>query len=96
MTLYVTEHAVVRARDGIVPMPIAAYALSSLSTAVALNANTDFVRVSADAGMFMAFSSSTAQGGLTSTNATRIPANAGAERFAAPIGATRYLIAMST
>lgn len=100
MTLYVTEYPNVARllRGGIVlpSLPLAAYALSSLSTSPALNALTDFIRVTADAGMLCAISSSSAQGGLTSTNATRLPPNAPAELWAVPQGATRYVIAMST
>ena len=90
MAIYVSEHPgqVAQERQA-VSVPLASYSLSSGSTPPVLNAQTRFVRVSADAASLFAFTTSTSSTGglvLTSTNALRIAANGPPERFQIPMG----------
>lgn len=107
MTLYVTEHSQAQrlATQGapitLIPTPSSApgYALTSAAggpagTGVVVPSSlTEYVRVSADAGMFLSFASTVSNffqsttAALTSTNAFRVPANAPPELFAYPRGA---------
>ncbi len=102
MTLYVSEHAdagrALRAGTMVLPTPIVSYSASSLSTCPGINANTGFLRLTADAGVLVAISSSSNPAPpLTSTNAMRIAPNAPPEYLAVPKSATtRYLISNST
>jgi hypothetical protein len=78
MTIYVSEFHNTNSRlDRLLHQPITSYALSSASTSVLPNAQTDYLRVSADVGSFIGFSTSTVAGSptLTSTNAHRIAPN---------------------
>lgn len=94
MTAFITEHTGLPVA-GLVPARLASYSGSSLSTAPPLNANADYVRVLADAGMYFAISS-ISSAALSSTNAYRIAANAPPEYFGVPKGGTFYAIAGST
>ncbi len=89
MTLYITEHGQVQRLAGMgapVTLPIlstlAAYSLSSLSTAPFPQAGAQYIRVTADAGMFMNLNNATTGVALGSSNAFRIPAGVAPELFA--------------
>jgi hypothetical protein len=76
LTAYISEHhgAANYYRQGLVHAPLASYALSSSTGSHVPGANTDFILVTADAGMLLSIAASSTVT-LTSTNAIRIPAN---------------------
>lgn len=86
MSIFVTEHAGVGRLNGsgVTPAALASYAMTSAGAATP-NANTSFIRVSADAVSFLGIVASTTTA-LSSTNAFRVPANAAPELFAVPQG----------
>ena len=96
MTLYITEHAGIANRREVIvtPAPLAAYALSSASTAPFPSAGAQFIRVTADAGMYLSLGSTSSTIALTSTNAFRIPPNAPPELFS--VSTALRVIAQST
>jgi hypothetical protein len=72
VTLYCSEHArLAFSGVGVTSVPLAAYSLSSASTFVFPQGAAEFVRLTADAGCYVAFSTSTTAV-LSSTNAIRI------------------------
>lgn len=84
MTLYVTEHANINLHNktGVVSKVLAAYSLSSLVVTPAMQAGAQYVRLTADAGMFVNNLFASTTGAATSTNSVRLAANAPAEVFA--------------
>lgn len=80
MTMYVTEHGVNSIyRQPLLSPPLAAYSLTSASTAGFPSAGAKYIRVSADAGMYLNVISTSTGVSLTSTNAIRIAANSAPE-----------------
>lgn len=85
MTLYVTEHYGV---GNLYRQPankndiLAAYSLSSASVAPNPQAGTQYIRVTADAGMYLCLDLSSSGTTLTSTNSFRIAPNCAGELFA--------------
>lgn len=82
MTVYVTEHSGANNyRQPVNQQPLAAYSLSSASTAPFPSSGAKYVRVTADAGSLLNLNSTSTGVTLTSTNSFRISANAVGELF---------------
>jgi len=83
MAVWVTEYgqATLYRTPATFQSPLAAYSLSSLSTAPFPSAGCRYVRLSADAGSLVNLMSTSTGLSLTSTNAARLPANAAPEIF---------------
>lgn len=93
MTLYVSEHARAGFSGvGNTSLPITSFSLTSASTFQFPQVGSNFVRLTADSGCYVAFSTSTAAA-LTSTNALRIPPNAPPEFLSIPSTTVRLVTA---
>lgn len=83
MAVSITEYGgAVPYRNPARGFPIASYSISSLSTGNFPSAGAGYIRAIADAGSLLTVLSTSTATTLTSTNATRIAANAPPELFA--------------
>ncbi len=95
MAVYVTEHpSDANPRQPATKGAIAAYSLSSASTAPFPQGGAKYIRVSADAGSFLCLNSTSTATTPTSTNSFRIAANAAAELFS--VSTSFRIIGIST